>query len=186
MDPDPVSRIRIREPPKAARQNFQNRISHKSCKAEFTKPGKLPCSFLGIPDPDPCMHGPDRARARANTPATRPAAGCGQLPVASRIDLAMLIENAEIEGESGFSVRIHGDRIAEIAPGLIAQRGEERLDALGAALLPGLHDHHLHLFALAASRTSLECGPPSVRDADGLAAAAASGRGVQQLVPEPA
>lgn len=83
----------------------------------------------------------------------------------------MLIENAEIEGESGFSVRIHGDRIAEIAPGLIAQRGEERLDALGAALLPGLHDHHLHLFALAASRTSLECGPPSVRDADGLAAA---------------
>lgn len=36
------------------------------------------------------------------------------------------------------------------------------IDAQGAALLPGLNDHHIHLASLAASRNSLHCGPPSV------------------------
>ena len=41
--------------------------------------------------------------------------------------------------------------------------------AAGGALLPGLHDHHLHLFALAAADASLRCGPPEVRNLRALA-----------------
>ena len=36
------------------------------------------------------------------------------------------------------------------------------MDARGGALLPGLNDHHIHLFALAAARRSVKCGPPEV------------------------
>ncbi len=36
------------------------------------------------------------------------------------------------------------------------------IDADGGALLPGLHDHHLHLMALAAARGSVHVGPPEV------------------------
>jgi len=37
--------------------------------------------------------------------------------------------------------------------------------------VPGLHDHHIHLMALAAARTSVRAGPPAVRMAGELAAA---------------
>jgi predicted amidohydrolase YtcJ len=61
-------------------------------------------------------------------------------------------------------VRIAGDRIAEVAPGLRRAPGDETvIDAEGAALLPGLHDHHIHLRALAAARASVPVGPPQVR-----------------------
>jgi predicted amidohydrolase YtcJ len=36
------------------------------------------------------------------------------------------------------------------------------VDAGGGALIPGLHDHHIHLLALAAQRTSVNAGPPAV------------------------
>ncbi len=38
----------------------------------------------------------------------------------------------------------------------------ESLDGEGATALAGLHDHHLHVMALAASRNSLDCGPEAV------------------------
>ena len=37
-----------------------------------------------------------------------------------------------------------------------------------ARSLPGLHDHHIHLLALAAARRSIRVGPPDVTDAAGL------------------
>ncbi len=43
------------------------------------------------------------------------------------------------------------------------------MDAGGAALLPGLHDHHMHLMAFAAALDSLSCGPPEVQTAEQLA-----------------
>lgn len=46
--------------------------------------------------------------------------------------------------------------------------GETVLDAAGGAVLPGLHDHHLHLLSLAAARESVVCGPPAVADLAGL------------------
>jgi predicted amidohydrolase YtcJ len=65
-------------------------------------------------------------------------------------------------------VRITGGHVAECAPGLRAMPGEADIDAAGGALLPGLHDHHIHLRALAAARGSVPAGPPGVRTADGL------------------
>ena len=43
------------------------------------------------------------------------------------------------------------------------------LEANRAALLPGLHDHHIHLAGLAARAASVWCGPPDVLDAEALA-----------------
>ena len=88
----------------------------------------------------------------------------------------MLIERAEIAGRAPLALRIAGERIAEIGPALEPRRGEERLDAAGGALLPGLHDHHLHLLALAAAEGSVRCGPPWVRTRDDLERGAARGR----------
>jgi predicted amidohydrolase YtcJ len=63
-------------------------------------------------------------------------------------------------------VRIAEGRIAECAPpGLPALPDEEEIDADGCALLPGLHDHHLHLRALAAAQSSAPVGPDRVRNA---------------------
>src|SRR4030081_2706036 len=51
-------------------------------------------------------------------------------------------------------------RVVPLAPGPAATADAE-IDAGGGALLPGLHDHHLHLFAEAARRSSVACGPPA-------------------------
>jgi len=67
-------------------------------------------------------------------------------------------------------VRITGGLVAERAPGLRAVPGEADIDAAGGALLPGLHDHHIHLRALAAARASVPAGPPRVRTAAELRA----------------
>jgi predicted amidohydrolase YtcJ len=42
------------------------------------------------------------------------------------------------------------------------------VDGGGGALLPGLHDHHLHLLSLAAQDHSVCCGAPQVSDRDAL------------------
>ncbi|MEV6483807.1 amidohydrolase family protein [Streptomyces sp. NPDC051576] len=85
----------------------------------------------------------------------------------------MLIRNVEVEGHGPtVDVRIVGGRIAEIGPGL---PGPGDVDGRGGALLPGLHDHHVHLAALAAETASVRVGPTDVRDRTALAAALVSG-----------
>src|SRR6185436_18011267 len=42
------------------------------------------------------------------------------------------------------------------------------IDAAGGALLPGLHDHHVHLLAMAAARASIDVGPPAVTSPTGF------------------
>ena len=61
-------------------------------------------------------------------------------------------------------VRIAEGRIEGIAEQIAPRAGETALDAEGGALLPGLHDHHIHLLALAAALESVACGPPAVSD----------------------
>ncbi|MYD99398.1 MAG: amidohydrolase family protein [Gammaproteobacteria bacterium] len=75
---------------------------------------------------------------------------------------ALLIVNAEVEGVANLDVRCRDGRIVDIGRGLDAAARECVLDARGGALLPGLNDHHIHLFALAAARRSVKCGPPEV------------------------
>ena len=59
--------------------------------------------------------------------------------------------------------------ITEVADGLAARRGETVYDAAGGTVLPGLHDHHLHLRAAAAAMHSVRVGPDEVTGPDHLA-----------------
>ncbi len=85
----------------------------------------------------------------------------------------MLIRNVEVEGHAeAVDVRIDGGRIAEIGVGLT---GAADVDGRGGALLPGLHDHHIHLAALAAEAASVRVGPTEMRGPTAFAAALVGG-----------
>lgn len=79
----------------------------------------------------------------------------------------LVIRRAEVDGEV-VDVRLAGGVIAAVEPHLEPQQGDEVHDAAGGALLPGLHDHHIHLMAFAAARRSIRLGPPDVTDAAGF------------------
>lgn len=78
----------------------------------------------------------------------------------------MLIRNVELNGKRVVDVRCRQGLIAEIGDSLFPQGGESLVNASGGALLPGLQDHHIHLFSLAAARASVFCGPPKVTNMD--------------------
>jgi predicted amidohydrolase YtcJ len=82
----------------------------------------------------------------------------------------LVIQRAEVEG-AVVDVRLAGGRIVDLAPEVEAQPSDEVLDAGGGALLPGLHDHHIHLMAFAAARRSVPLGPPDVTDVAAFEAA---------------
>ncbi len=84
----------------------------------------------------------------------------------------MLIRNARVRPSTVdvVDVRITAGRIRECEPGLRATAGEAEIDAAGCALLPGLHDHHVHLRALAAAQASVQVGPDRARSAAELSA----------------
>jgi predicted amidohydrolase YtcJ len=94
-----------------------------------------------------------------------------------------LIRSAEIAPGTLADVLISDGVVREIAPRLQIVSPEANfvaeVEADGAALLPGLHDHHIHLFATAAAASSVQCGPPQVTDrtefADALATAPGTG-----------
>ena len=81
---------------------------------------------------------------------------------------SLLIVNAEVDGVANLDVRCRDGKIVQIGRRLDVGADEDTLDAGGGALLPGLHDHHIHLFALAAARRSVPCGPPSATTRDEL------------------
>jgi predicted amidohydrolase YtcJ len=68
-------------------------------------------------------------------------------------------------------MRIVNGVVADIADAIAPQNGENIIEAGGNAVIPGLHDHHLHFLASAAARESVFCGPPQIRSADALSAA---------------
>ena len=81
----------------------------------------------------------------------------------------MLIQGAELEGGEIADVRIEHGIVAAI--GRLHRRSDEPvIEAAGKLLLPGLHDHHIHVAALAASLSSVRCGPPQVTDFDSFVA----------------
>lgn len=81
----------------------------------------------------------------------------------------MLIRRAELEGGAVADLRIEHGVVTAI--GQFDPRHDEPVfEARGGLLLPGLHDHHIHVAALAASLTSVRCGPPDVVDVDTFAA----------------
>ncbi|HEY5757890.1 MAG TPA: amidohydrolase family protein [Steroidobacter sp.] len=81
----------------------------------------------------------------------------------------MMIRHAELEGGGIADVRIERGIITAIGR-LDAFDNEPVFEASGGLLLPGLHDHHIHVAALAASLSSIRCGPPDVTDKETFAA----------------
>ncbi|MGE0802297.1 MAG: amidohydrolase family protein [Lautropia sp.] len=67
----------------------------------------------------------------------------------------LLIRNVFISGRPRLDVSIRAGRIQAIGPALRC-RAKRMLDGAGGELLPGLHDHHIHLLALAAQRDSVD------------------------------
>lgn len=90
----------------------------------------------------------------------------------------LVIRRAEVDGKV-VDLRIDGERIVALAPVVDAASDDDVIDAGGGALLPGLHDHHIHLMAFAAARHSIRLGPPDVADTSAFEAAlrAAAGTG---------
>ena len=82
----------------------------------------------------------------------------------------LVVRNCEVEGRTGVDVSIDNGCVHSVSADASAPADIE-IDADGGALVPGLHDHHLHLFAEAARRSSVSCGPPDVVDQASLASA---------------
>ncbi|HEY1665938.1 MAG TPA: amidohydrolase family protein [Trebonia sp.] len=83
---------------------------------------------------------------------------------------AHLAAEAALAGIPRTDVRLADGLITDCGQGLRPEPGEEVFEAAGGVLLPGLHDHHVHLRALAAAAASVSVGPPLTRTAAELAA----------------
>jgi predicted amidohydrolase YtcJ len=73
----------------------------------------------------------------------------------------MLIQRATLLDGTTTKIRV-GERIDEVGDGLTARPGEGVLDAGGGTVLPGLHDHHVHVRSAASALDSFFVGPPGV------------------------
>jgi predicted amidohydrolase YtcJ len=82
----------------------------------------------------------------------------------------MLIQRAMLLDGSTTDIRLD-ERITEVAAELAKQPGELVFDAAGATVIPGLHDHHVHLRSAAAALTSTRVGPAEVHSREDLARA---------------
>lgn len=81
----------------------------------------------------------------------------------------MLIQRAVLLDGRSVDIRL-GRRIEAVAEHLAPIHGEDVLDAAGGTVIPGLHDHHVHLRSAAAALTSVRVGPGEVRSRDALRA----------------
>ncbi|MCT7370562.1 amidohydrolase family protein [Mycolicibacterium llatzerense] len=81
----------------------------------------------------------------------------------------MLIQRAVLLDGRTADIRL-GRRIEAVAERLEPIDGEDVLDAAGGTVIPGLHDHHVHLRSAAAALTSVRVGPGEVRSRDALRA----------------
>ncbi|MHC9296208.1 amidohydrolase family protein [Mycobacterium sp. LTG2003] len=74
----------------------------------------------------------------------------------------MLIRRARLIDGTVVDIRV-GERIEQVAPSLPGS--EPVLDAAFGTVIPGLHDHHVHVYSAAAEQDSVRVGPNDVRDA---------------------
>ena len=59
----------------------------------------------------------------------------------------MLIQRAVLLDGKAVDIRV-GPKIVDVADRLVPRPGEDVYDAAGGTVLPGLHDHHLHIRAV--------------------------------------
>ncbi len=85
----------------------------------------------------------------------------------------MLIRRAELldlptgRCQSPVDVQVTHGTITAVRPKLPVTDGDT-IDAAGGLLLPGLADHHMHLYSAAAALNSVSCGPPYVSNTENL------------------
>lgn len=96
----------------------------------------------------------------------------------------MIFRDVEIDGRVGLDVLVRGGCIEEIGASLAARCPE--IDGRGGALIPGLIDHHLHLFSWAAQMGSVDLSgvttPEGLRgELDAAAAAHAPGNWIRAV-----
>lgn len=85
--------------------------------------------------------------------------------------MSFLIKNCQLlQRPQPVDVRLRGRSISEIGRGLVETAEDTVIEARGGLLLPGLHDHHIHLMSTAASLESVHCGPPHIEDSQQLEA----------------
>lgn len=94
---------------------------------------------------------------------------------------SLLFQNAEISDDSVVDVRCRNGLIEEVGHSLVPQVQDRVIEANRCALIPGLHDHHMHLLSLATQLSSVTCGPPEVRNFDELASVLESVSGVDWI-----
>ena len=80
----------------------------------------------------------------------------------------MLIQRATLLDGTVTDIRL-GPRIEEVGGNLVARQRENMFDAGGGTVLPGLHDHHVHVRSAASALTSVSLGPPDVSTKEQLA-----------------
>ncbi|MCV7028111.1 amidohydrolase family protein [Mycobacterium sherrisii] len=90
----------------------------------------------------------------------------------------MLIQRVTLLDGTATDIRV-GARIEEIGTGLAVRPGETVLDGRGGTVLPGLHDHHVHLRSAASAIDSVQLGPPAVTTKDQL------GQALSRAAPGP-
>lgn len=73
----------------------------------------------------------------------------------------MLIQRATLMDGRTVDIRL-ADRIEEVTDRLAPRPQETVFDAAGGAVIPGLHDHHVHLRAASAALGSVQVGPAQV------------------------
>ncbi len=69
----------------------------------------------------------------------------------------LLVRGAEVEGRIA-DVLVAEGLVEVVGPDLTPEGPHDVIDADRGAVLPGLHDHHLHLLAMAAARQSVDVG----------------------------
>lgn len=88
----------------------------------------------------------------------------------------MLIVNARLITGEPVALRTEDENIRDVDRHLDLLDAEEMVDARGGTLIPGLHDHHVHLRAAVAADQSIPVGPPQVNDRDELTRVLAEAR----------
>ena len=117
-------------------------------------------------------------RCVATPPPSLPAVGarcgqrCSRTAGGRKAVGLMLIQRAVLLDGTATDIRVD-ERIVERRRSLTPHTGEQVLDAAGGTVIPGLHDHHVHLRSAAAALTSVRVGPAEVRGRDDLARALA-------------
>ncbi len=79
-----------------------------------------------------------------------------------------LIVAAESDGRPGTDVRVRDGMVVETGAALWPGPGETVLEAHGGAVIPGLHDHHIHLRSAVAASESVALDPATVAAAGGF------------------